>query len=101
MKRVFAAILTAIALAFASPVISTADAHRAYSGYTAQQHLYDLYQSHCGNGTAWLCQSRLLNWSATPVGDHSWAVYYSWIEVYVPTANSRWCDVYVRDDTHV
>jgi hypothetical protein len=104
MLNKFRAIVGALILAGAAAAFSPApaNAHRAYPSWGAEDHVYTLWNSHCGNGSTWICINRKLTMRSAAVGDHSWAVYYSWQEARVDLLPaSRWCDVYVRDDTHV
>lgn len=78
-----------------------ADAHRPYASWQANQTVYNLWNSHCGNGFLWICVNRQLQLGSSPVGDHSWATYYSWYEAKINGGNRRWCDVYVRYDAHI
>lgn len=93
-----AALVVAIAACTFAPVV---EAHRVYYDWQANNTVYNLWNSHCGNGSTWVCVNRKLNLGSTPVGDHSWATYYSWQEVTIWGTNNRWCDVYVRYDAHI
>jgi hypothetical protein len=57
-----------------------ADAHYLYGRAQANQQVYNVYQSHCGNGTTWFCVNRNVFLSSYEYGVHSYYVNYRWAE---------------------
>jgi hypothetical protein len=98
--------LTAMLATFAAALLlcspAPAGAHRPFAAWQAQEQVYNIWHSHCGNGWAWFCVNPNVMLSTVAVGDHSWQVWYTWQEArfdYLP--NSRACRVVVRVNGHV
>jgi hypothetical protein len=101
LKKKFAA-LAAVAVSAVLTMATPAQAHRyPYDAWQARGTVYNLWNAHCGNGDTWVCVNRQLQLTSAPVGEHSWAVYYSWYEARIWGGDRRWCDVYVRYDAHI
>lgn len=68
------------ALSVGAVASAPASAHYLYGTAQANQSVYNVYQSHCGNGITWFCVNRNVFLSSYPYGAHSYYVNYRWAE---------------------
>lgn len=66
----------------------------------AEQLTYNVFNSHCGNGTTWICVNRNVYLDAYAYGEHSWRVVYWFAEQSLPFGGVRQCRVETRVNAH-